>query len=125
MAAFAISPGLRAPEPQLMWISFRIGPLIIKKGAQEPVLTPKVSNLDRGSIRDFTAAIRTGMWVGRAPAMTALTAIFSTVAFGVVCAKQWCTQNKKTIQAVAYLIIIQKFKLTLVKKSVSIPKCMV
>ena len=41
IAELAIFPGLRAPELKLTWISWRIGPLMAKKGAQDPVLTSK------------------------------------------------------------------------------------
>jgi hypothetical protein len=61
IAAFAMFPGLNAPELQLMLRSLLILPLMARKGAHEPVLTSNVSNLVFGSARDCTVAIKTGM----------------------------------------------------------------
>jgi len=81
IAALAISPGLKVPPAPLTCMSWLIEPFIIQNGLYEPVLVVYMSEQVFGSIKSCTPAIDTGMWIGRAPAIIALMAIFSTVAF--------------------------------------------
>ena len=57
------------------------GPLTQKKLVKEWVLPPWRLYLKAGSPMDCTAAISTGMYSGRQPAITPLMAIFHGVAF--------------------------------------------
>ena len=80
MAALARQPGPRAPTPALTPSRTASGPLTISSGAtfSSVVCTPRM--LKAGSSTASTAARTTGKCWGRQPAMTALAAIFSTVA---------------------------------------------
>ena len=57
-----------------------MGPLIMTRGAHGWVVAWMAYKLKAGSLMASTAAIRTGKYSGRHPAITALTASFSTVA---------------------------------------------
>src|SRR5918994_4657078 len=73
MVALAWLYGAIAPVPEFMAISFRIGPLTTTIAAIELVVLPR-------ALTPLDASARiTGKYSGRAPAITALTATFSTV----------------------------------------------
>ena len=80
MAAFACQPGPSAPKPAFMPIAPATGPQTTRSGVtfSSVVWTPR--RLKAGSAIARTAASTTGRCSGRQPAMTALTATFSTVA---------------------------------------------
>ena len=71
MVALARLWGPMAPVPEFMPISLRIGPFTMIMFAIEVVELPKGAMVAMARI--------TGKYSGRAPAMTALTATFSTV----------------------------------------------
>src|SRR5262245_2957058 len=73
IVAFAWLYGPIAPIPELIPISFRIGPLTSAGVANDVV------ELERAVWPVDAMARITGRYSGRAPAMTALTATFSTV----------------------------------------------
>ena len=73
MVALAWLYGPSAPTPQFIPSSWRIGPLTTTSEAIELVLLP------RALIPDAASASTMGKYSGSAPAMTALTATFSTV----------------------------------------------
>src|SRR4029453_8380447 len=73
IVAFAWLYGPMTPMPEFMSISLRIGPFITEMVANEFVL------LDRAVMPLEASARITGKYSGLAPAMTALTATFSTV----------------------------------------------
>jgi hypothetical protein len=75
----------RQPAPNTLAAQFtssarRIGPLTISSGVTASVVPDTPSSAKPGSQIACTAASTTGMYSGRHPAMTALTAIRSTVA---------------------------------------------
>src|SRR4030095_2333953 len=73
MVALAWLYGPRAPVPAFMPISWRTGPLTTAMAATELELLPR-------ALTPVAARARmTGKYAGRAPAITALTATFSTV----------------------------------------------
>src|SRR5687767_4766353 len=73
MVALAWLNGAIAPVPTFMPISWRIGPFTATMAAIELVVLPR-------ALTPVDARARiTGKYSGRAPAMTALTATFSTV----------------------------------------------
>ncbi len=63
-----------------MPMAFRMGPEMTIVGAQHEFEHVQPSSLMMSSAMPSTAASTSGKYVGRHPAMTALTAIFSTVA---------------------------------------------
>src|SRR5688572_29665331 len=73
IVAFAWLYGPSAPIPEFIPISSRIGPLTIAAAAIELVL------LERAVTQVASSARITGKYSGRAPAITAFTATFSTV----------------------------------------------
>src|ERR1044072_7442905 len=73
IVALAWLYGPRAPRPAFIPISFRIGPLTTAIAAIDDVLLIRAENPLEASARI------TGRYSGLAPAMTALTATFSTV----------------------------------------------
>ena len=73
MVALAWLYGARAPMPAFISIWWRIGPLTTAMAAIELVVLPR-------ALTPVPARVRiTGKYSGRAPAITALTATFSTV----------------------------------------------
>src|SRR5882724_10824896 len=80
IVAFARQPGPKTPAPELMSSAPRIGPFTITSGATASVVPDTPSRQNRSSQTASTAASTTGRYSGRQPAITALTAIFSTVA---------------------------------------------
>ena len=68
------------PRPLFRPICTRTGPLMISNGDTGLVVVCRPWMLNAGSVMAWTAAIKTGMYSGRQPAMTAFMAIFSTVA---------------------------------------------
>ncbi len=72
MVAVAWFQGPRAPMPSFMPSSWRIGPLIRERVAKEVVED------ERAVMPEEAMARITGRYSGRAPAITALTATFST-----------------------------------------------
>src|SRR5262245_10705608 len=80
MVALAVQPGPRAPQPALTPSCRAAGPLTMRSGAtlSSVVCTPR--RLNAGSRMACTAASTTGKCSGRQPAITALAAIFSTLA---------------------------------------------
>ena len=80
IVALARQPGPKTPAPQLMSSAPRIGPLTTTSGAGAFVVADTPWRSKASSQTASTAAITTGRYSGRHPAMTALTAIFSTVA---------------------------------------------
>src|SRR2546425_8922897 len=80
IVALARQPEPKTPAAQLISSARRTGPLTITSGVGALVvaLTPCRSNAS--SQTASTAAITTGRYSGRQPAITALIAIFSTVA---------------------------------------------
>jgi hypothetical protein len=80
MVALARQPGPNTPAPQLMSSAKRIGPLTTISGAGAFVVADTPCRSKASSHTASTAAITTGRYSGRQPAITALMAIFSTVA---------------------------------------------
>src|SRR5215471_3651057 len=80
IVALARKPGPKTPNEQLSPIRGRIGPLTRMRGAEKCVDVDIPWRLKAGSHAASTAASTTERYSGRHPAMTALTAIFSTVA---------------------------------------------
>src|SRR5436189_5675559 len=75
IVAFAWLYGAIAPVPEFIWISRLIGPLTTAIAAMEDVVLPR-------ALAPVAASARiTGRYSGRAPAITAFTATFSTVYF--------------------------------------------
>src|SRR5947207_14449028 len=74
----APGPSAHIPEFRLAWRPF--GPLTSTSGAWGPVDIALLRMYIFGSARQRTAAIRSGRCSGPQPAITALTASFSTVA---------------------------------------------
>src|SRR5262249_62419926 len=73
MVALAWLSGPIAPVPQLTPISLRIGPLTTTIADDELEVEPRAVTCEAASAR------MTGKYSGRAPAITAFTATFSTV----------------------------------------------
>ncbi len=80
MVALARCPGPNTPNEQLSAIRSRIGPCTTINGAEKWVDVATPCRLKAGSVTAWTAASTTGRYSGRQPAITALTATFSTVA---------------------------------------------
>ena len=80
MVALALKPGPSVPRPLFNPIVSRTGPFTISNGDTGLVVVCSPWMLNDGSVIAWTAAINTGIYSGRQPAMTAFTAIFSTVA---------------------------------------------
>src|SRR5689334_24640318 len=79
MVALARNPGPNTPESQLTLSSCRTGPFSNSAGPTYPVVAWTPYRLKRGSQIASTAAMITGRYSGRHPAITALMAIFSIV----------------------------------------------
>src|SRR5215470_15881419 len=80
IVAFARWPGPSAPAPPLMPSAPRAGPFTMKIGATASVVPETPTRLNASSHIASTPAITTGRYSGRQPAITALTAMRSTVA---------------------------------------------
>jgi hypothetical protein len=80
IVALARQQGPYAPDWLLSPIFSRMGPLIIKSGAQGWVVAWIAYRLNAGSDMALNAAAIIGKYSGRQPAITALIANFSTVA---------------------------------------------
>ena len=80
MVALARWPGPNTPAPALMSRRLRTGPFTMKSGAALLVVADTPWRSKASSHIASTPAITTGRYSGRQPAITALTAIFSTVA---------------------------------------------
>ena len=80
MVALLRHPGPKAPDLLLIFSFLTIGPLIIKSGATGWVVGCKLLRLICGSHIAATAVMTRDIYSGRQPAITALMAIFSTVA---------------------------------------------
>ena len=80
IVALARQPSPNALEPPLMLSCFRIGPLTMSMIAGPPVVACSAYRFNLGSVKASTAAIRSGIYCGRQPAITALMAIFSILA---------------------------------------------
>ena len=82
MLAFARCPGPSAPQPEAIGPqTSRAGPLTMTTGPSPCVVDCMLSMSKSGWLTARTAASTTGKCSGRQPAMTALIAIFSTVAW--------------------------------------------
>src|SRR5215813_7481113 len=79
MVPLARQPGPKQPAAQLMSRALRTGPLTMKRGEGKLVVADTPWRSKASSHIASTPAMITGMYAGRQPAMTALTAIFSTV----------------------------------------------
>src|SRR6266545_6088955 len=80
IVALARQPGPNRPAAQLMSSALRAGPLTMKSGEWKLVVAETPWRSKASSHMASTPAITTGRYSGRQPAMTALMAIFSTVA---------------------------------------------
>src|SRR5947208_825562 len=80
IVALARQPGPNTPAAQLMSSALRAGPLTMKSGEWKLVVADTPWRSKASSHMASTPAMTTGRYSGRQPAMTALTAIFSTVA---------------------------------------------
>src|SRR6266851_3533651 len=80
IVALARHPGPKTPAAQLMSSALRAGPLTMKSGEWKLVVAETPWRSKASSHMASTPAITTGRYSGRQPAMTALIAIFSTVA---------------------------------------------
>src|SRR2546429_2314499 len=80
IVALARHPEPKTPAPQLMSSAIRIGPPTITSGDGAFVVADTPWRSNASSHTASTAAITTGRYSGRQPAITALTATFSTVA---------------------------------------------
>src|SRR6266550_2257766 len=80
MVALARQPGPKTPAAQLTPSFPRTGPLITTSGVGALVVAETPCRSNAGSQMASTAAMTTGRYSGRQPAITALIAIFSTVA---------------------------------------------
>ena len=80
MVALARHPGPKTPVLELTSSALRTGPFTMSRGATASVVPDTPTRAKAGSQIASTPAITTGMYSGRQPAMTALMAIFSTVA---------------------------------------------
>jgi hypothetical protein len=81
MEAFDLDPGPKQAASPFISNSAAMGPLIIMTWAAPPVVAafpPKLKSLSNDA---FTAATTTGKYSGLQPAITALMAIFSKVAW--------------------------------------------
>src|SRR5215510_4488814 len=79
MVPLARQPGPKQPAAQLMSRALRTGPLTMKRGEGKLVVADTPWRSKASSHMASTPAMITGMYSGRQPAITALTAIFSTV----------------------------------------------
>src|SRR6185503_11079648 len=84
IVALARHPGPNTPTPELISSAARTGPLIASSGATASVVPDTPSSAKAGSQMASTAAITTGRYSGRQPAITALMAIFSTGSFSSI-----------------------------------------
>ena len=80
MVAFARQPGPNAPAPEFTSRVLRAGPLRMSSGATASVVPETPTSENSGSQIASTPAITAGRYSGRHPAITALTAMRSTVA---------------------------------------------
>src|SRR5262249_3256660 len=80
MVALARHPGPNRPRPQLMSSAARAGPLTMNSGEWKVAVAETPWRSKASSLMPSTPAMTTGMYSGRQPAITALMAIFSTVA---------------------------------------------
>src|SRR5437763_1765525 len=80
IVALARQPGPKTPAPQLSSSLARRGPFTTTSGAGALVVAETPCRSKASSHTASTAATTTGRYSGRQPAITALTAIFSTVA---------------------------------------------
>jgi len=80
MVALARQPGPKRPAPQLMSSTPRMGPFTTMSGAGALVVADTPCRSKASSHTASTAESTTGKYSGRQPAITALIAIFSTVA---------------------------------------------
>src|SRR5437762_14312294 len=80
IVAFARQPDPNTPAAQFTSSVVLIGPLTITSGAGALVVADTPCRSNDSSQTASTAAMTTGRYSGRQPAMTALIAIFSTVA---------------------------------------------
>ena len=79
IVAFARWPGPKTPAPQLTSRRARTGPLRMTSGEVALVVPDWPCRLKAGSQAASTIASTAGKYSGRQPAITALTASFSTV----------------------------------------------
>src|SRR5207237_6350568 len=97
IVALARHPEPKTPAPQLMSSAVRIGPPTITSGDGAFVVADTPWRSNASSHTASTAAITTGRYSGRQPAITALTATFSTVAppmFGGTTATTSCAPRR-------------------------------
>jgi hypothetical protein len=80
MVALARHPWPSALAPQLISRLLRHGPLTTMTGATLPVVVCTPSRLKPGLSTPFTAAMTSGKYSGKQPAITAFAAIFSMAA---------------------------------------------
>ena len=80
MVALARQPGPKSPGPQLTSRRLRKGPLTMNRGDGKLVVAETPCRSKPSSHIASTPATTTGRYSGRHPAITALIAIFSTVA---------------------------------------------
>src|SRR5262245_29242081 len=80
IVALARYPGPNTPAPAFISRRVRTGPFTMKSGAALLVVADTPCRSKASSHIASTPAMTTGMYSGRHPAITALTAIFSTVA---------------------------------------------
>src|SRR6266545_521909 len=80
MVALARQPGPNRPSPELMSSAARAGPLTMKRGATASVVPETPRGANASSHMASTPARTAGRYSGRQPAITAFTAIRSTVA---------------------------------------------
>ena len=80
IVALARQPGPNTPAPELISSRARIGPLTITSGDGALVVAETPCRSNASSQTASIAAMTTGRYSGRQPAITALIAIFSTVA---------------------------------------------
>ena len=80
IVALARQPEPKTPAPQLSSSLPRTGPFTTTSGAGALVVAETPCRSKASSHTASTAATTTGRYSGRQPAITALTAIFSTVA---------------------------------------------
>jgi len=80
IVALARQPGPNTPAPELIWSWLRIGPFTMTSGEGAFVVAETPWRSNASSQTASSAAMTTGRYSGRQPAITALIAIFSTVA---------------------------------------------
>ena len=80
IVALARAPEPNTPAPELISSAARIGPFTMTSGDGALVVAETPCRSKASSQAASTAAMTTGRYSGRQPAITALIAIFSTVA---------------------------------------------